>query len=358
MARPKAKAKSKAKPRAEAKPRANQKPKVEKVIPLHMIPNVESEVIKIGDGRYLQSNEAMFTFYKRSKGEQSPYFLALLEKKRILGARCPKCKLVRVPPFEVYCPDCQFEKLELLEMPDTGVMNSTPPITYFANSLFAHMVPFGRGRVFLDGADTAIPIHVYTTRGVLTPRVFKKNTPVKVIFRKNRLGKPTDIFAVPLSEVPEKLRAKKGVEEHELDWSQSAEPPVDKPTPESEKSFKNVLAAFQAMSKAVTKSDRAKKDLSGWKRSIQVKTAGGNFLINIGKQNLKVKPGKAKADFVMVANNPKLFEDWMNFRDSLTNAIIAEKLWISKNKEFTTVFKLDRLPRSLRRTLETSELVS
>ncbi|MDD5225246.1 MAG: hypothetical protein PHE84_14780 [bacterium] len=346
MARPKVK--SKAKPKA--KPRAAKSPKVEKVIPLHMIPDVQSEVIKTAEGRYLQSNEAMFTFYKRSKGEQSPYFLGLMEKKQIIGARCPKCKLVRVPAFEIYCPDCQFEKLELVELPDTGVMNSTPPITYFANSLFAHMVPFGRGRVMIDGADTGIPMHVYTTKGVLTPRVFKKNTPVKVIFRKNRLGKPTDVFAVPIAELPEKLRAKKGVEEQELDWSRPVEPPVDKPTPETEKAFKSAFAAFQSMSKAVAKSDRAKKDLAGWKRSIQVKTAGGSFIISIDKQNLTVKPGKAKADFVMVSNNPRLFEDWMNSRESLTNAIIADKLWISKNQEFTTVFKLDRLPRSLRRT--------
>ena len=52
----------------------------------------------------------------------------------------------------------------------------------------------------------------------------------------------------------------------------------------------------------------------------------------------------------MIATDPQLFLDWMNFKDSLTNAIIADKLWISQNKEFTTVFKLDRVPRSVRRT--------
>jgi hypothetical protein len=40
----------------------------------------------------------------------------------------------------------------------------------------------------------------------------------------------------------------------------------------------------------------------------------------------------------------------MNFKDSLTNAIIAERLWINKNVEFVTVFKLDRIPRSVRRS--------
>jgi len=45
-----------------------------------------------------------------------------------------------------------------------------------------------------------------------------------------------------------------------------------------------------------------------------------------------------------------LFVDWANSKESLTNAIIADQLWISQNLEFTTVFKLDRVPRSIRRT--------
>ena len=67
-------------------------------------------------------------------------------------------------------------------------------------------MPFGRGRVILEGADTALPIHVYTTKGVLTPFIFKQGTPVKVVFRDQRIGKPTDVFAVPESELtPEQL---------------------------------------------------------------------------------------------------------------------------------------------------------
>ena len=320
-----------------------------RVISPEMIPEVGSEVVTVDRVKYLQSNEAMFTFYKRTKGEQSPYFLALKEKKRILGARCPRCRLLRVPPFELYCPDCDFARLELEEVPDTGVMNSTPPITYFAHSLFAHQVPFGRGRVMLEGADTALPIHVYTTRGILTPRVFTKGTPVKVIFRKERLGKPTDIFAVPLEEVPPRLRKKKGVEENELDWTRAKEPPVPPPTPGSRRALQGVLTRLQGLARATAKSSRAQKDLAGWKRRIQVKTGGGPFLLTIEKQQLAIRPGSGKADFVMVCPEPGLFTDWMTFRDSLTNAIIAEKLWISKNSEFTTVFKLDRIPRSLQR---------
>lgn len=56
-----------------------------------------------------------------------------------------------------------------------------------------------------------------------------------------------------------------------------------------------------------------------------------------------------KAAFIMVVKDPRLFEAWVNYTESLTNAIIAEKLWISKNVEFMTVFTLDRIPRSVRR---------
>ncbi len=325
----------------------------EKVIPLHMIPDVASEVIEAGGQRYLQSNEAMFTFYKRTKGEFSPYFLGLKERKVILGAKCSVCKLVRVPPFLLFCPECDFNSIELVEMPDTGVMNSTPPITYFGHSLFQHQVPFGRGRVILDGADTALPILVYTTRGVLTPRVFKKGTRVKVIFRDKRIGKPTDIFAVPIQEVPEHKRGIRGLQEGDLDWESPVEPELPAETGGAAQAYESVLSQLIEMTSKVAHSERAQKNLVGWKRRIQVKTPGGSMGLLIEDGKFDVQAGEIDApDFVMVARDPAVFSDWMNFRDSLTNAIIAERLWISLNKEFITVFKLDRLPRSIRRTKE------
>ncbi len=322
-----------------------------KVIPASMIPNVGSEILEVDNKRYLQTNEAMFTFYKRTKGEFSPYFLALKEKKVILGGKCPLCGLVRVPPFELGCPECNFEKLELIEMPDTGVMNSSPPITYFGHSLFQHQVPCGRGRVILKGADTALPINVYTTKGVLTPRVFKRGTPVKVIFRDKREGKPTDIFAIPMNELPKSKQKKSGLLESELDWRSPKEPKAPKMTARSKKLLEEVLENLQDKARQIPGSARAKKDLAGWKRKIQVKTGGGDFIMEIANKNLKVKKGKvAKPDLVMVCKKPSLFNDWMNLKESLTNAIIKEDLWISINSEFITVFKLDRVPRSLRRT--------
>jgi uncharacterized OB-fold protein len=323
----------------------------DKVIPVHMIPDTESEVLERDGKRYLQSNESMFTFYKRTKGEFSKYFLGLKEEKKIYGAKCPKCKLVRVPPFELYCPECDFAELEMVEVAQEGVMNSTPPITYFGHSLMQHQVPFGWGRVILDGADTALPIHVYTTKGVLTPRVFKKGTRVKVVFRNDRIGNPRDIFAVPITELAESKRKVRGLQESDLDWESPAEPKIPAATPEMEKAHKAVLDQMMTVASKAAGSDRAKKDLAGWKRNILVKTPGGAFGLRIDDGTLAVEPkGYDRPDLVMVANDPKIFSDWMNFKDSLTNAIIAEKLWISQNKEFTTVFKLDRVPRSIRRS--------
>jgi uncharacterized OB-fold protein len=325
----------------------------EKVIPIHMIPDATSKTIELKGKRYLQTNEAMFTFYKRTKGEFSEYFLRLKEDKVLLGARCPVCKLVRVPPFMRYCPECDFAAMEMIEMPDTGVLNSTPPITYFGNALFQHEVPFGRGRVFLDGADTALPILVYTTRGVLTPTVFKKGTQVKIIFKDERFGKPTDIFAVPLDEVPSEKRGARGLQESDLDWKSPVEPPL-RPSDESRKAvFESLILRFSEMAVEIAASDRARKDLADWTRNIQVKTPEGAFSLMLRDQTMAVSPGILDhPDLVMVADDPAIFMDWMDFKDSLTNAIIAGKLWISQNKDFVTVFRLDRLPRSIKRTKE------
>ena len=322
----------------------------EKVIPEHFIPPVASEIVERDGEAYLQANESMFTFYKRTKGEFSRYFLALRDDVKILGIKCPKCGVVRIPPFALMCPDCDFEEMEYLEMPDRGQMNSTPPITYFAHSLFQSWVPFGRGRVVLDGADTALPIHVYTTKGVLTPFIFEKGTPVKIVFRDERLGKPTDIFAVPMAELTPEQQSKTPLMESDLDFSASAEPPVGDATEAQRQSFGRALEMLSELAANVDKSPRAQSNLSGWQRTIEVKTAAGSLTMRIDDGSLEVRDGSpAESDFLMVLSDPELLVEWLTFKEALTNAIVTGALWISVNKEFTTIFKLDRLPRSVRR---------
>ena len=322
-----------------------------KVIPPDMIPEEASEVVEVDGKRYLQTNEAMFTFYRRTKGEFSDYFLGLMERKVILAARCPVCELVRVPPFMLYCPECDFAELEQVEVADTGVMNSTPPITYFGSSMFQHQVPYGRGRVLLDGADTALPVNVYTTTGVLTPRTFSKGTRVKLVFRDEREGKPTDMFAVPLEEIPEHLREKAGLQERDLPRNRPAEPALPEPTDEARRAYQSTLSLLQDMTERIASSERAMRDLAGWRKRIHVKMPGGSLALEIDDGTLTVSEGApATADFSMVVLEDDVLAGWINLRGSLTNSIIAGTLWIDRNEEFITMFKLDRLPRSISRT--------
>ncbi len=102
--------------------------KKERVIPSEYIPEVGSHVETIDGRDYLITNDAMYTFYQRTKGEFSPFFLSMRDDKKLLGCKCSKCGLVRVPPFLTHCPDCNFAPTEMIEVEQVGVMNSTPPI--------------------------------------------------------------------------------------------------------------------------------------------------------------------------------------------------------------------------------------
>ena len=60
----------------------------QKVIPSEYIPEVASYTEKIGGQDYLISNDTMYTFYRRTKGEFSAFFLALKNDKKLLACKC------------------------------------------------------------------------------------------------------------------------------------------------------------------------------------------------------------------------------------------------------------------------------
>lgn len=325
--------------------------KKEKVIPVEYIPDVGSQILTIDKKKYLISNDAMYTFYQRSKGEFSDFFLALRDDKKILGCKCTKCGLVRCPPFLTHCPDCDFAPTKPVEVGQVGVMLCTPPITYFANSLFLKMAPYGRGRVVLKGADTALSVNVYTTTGILAPGIIKKDTEVKVVFRDDRIGEISDIFCVPTKELTNAQIAKKGLLSSEINWEAPVEPTLPKATAKDMEVYNKALKEIKSVIKLMNETDRAKKDIAGWKRDIQVKTTGGEFAIIINDGDIKINDKKlAKPDFVMVAKSPKTLADGLAYRGAITDSVIMKRLWISKNMEFTTIFKLDRMARSVARS--------
>ena len=322
----------------------------QKVIPDEYIPEVASRVVTIDDKNYLLENDAMFTFYERSLGEFSPFFLSLRDEKKILGCKCPKCGIVRVPPIVTHCPDCDFTPTELVEVEQVGKMNTTPPITYFATSMFLDKAPFGRGRVILNGADTALSVMLYTTTGILVPGIIKRGTEVKVIFRDKRVGEITDIFCVPTSELTPEQIAKKGLQESELNWAAPVEPKFPKAGDEDIAIYKQSLKEMQALAAEMSKSKRARKAIEGWKRDIAVKTKSGEFAMLLANGAFRIEEKKLPSpDFVLACEDPRTLLDGLMYKGAITDSVIMKKLWISKNMEFSTIFKLDRLARFLAR---------
>jgi uncharacterized OB-fold protein len=331
----------------------------EYVIPHEAIPEVMSRITVSPEDKFvcLERTEPMFTTYWASAGEVSPFFLAVMNGKKIIGARCPKCKMVICPPYMTRCPVCQKEDYSLvdmevgIEMPQVGYMLGTPPITVFANARFARYAPFGRGRVILGESQSALPIQVFTTTGFLKPGIFKAGTKVKIIFRKQRIGFSTDYFAVPLDEVPEKLRDKNGVEETAIKWKslEISEPQI---SDAHKKQFPKTLQAVSKFVGAIPKSPRAQRDLANWIRKIQVKTGGGKFGLVLDKQRIKVVKEKiTRPDLILVMDDPSNLAGWTK-GDSIVNMIRTGAAALNNLKDMETIFKLDRLPRSVRRDEE------
>jgi hypothetical protein len=79
------------------------------------------------------------------------------------------------------------------------------------------------------------------------------------------------------------------------------------------------------------------------------------MFINDG--DFRIEERKLKSpDFVMVCEDPRTLLDGLRYKGAITDSVITKKLWISKNTEFNTIFKLDRLARFLaREKKETSQ---
>jgi len=323
----------------------------QKVIEDKYIPEAGSYIETIDGNDYLITNDAMYTFYRRTKGEFSRFFLALRDEKKLLGCKCTECGLVRVPPFLTHCPDCNFAATDLIEVDQVGIMNSTPPITYFATALFQDMAPYGRGRVIFRGADTAMSVNLYTTTGILVPGIITRGTEVKLVFRDNRIGEVKDVFCVPTAELSDEQIKKQGLQESEIDWESPVEPPIPEASDAEVVLFKEILESIASIIAEMNENERARKDIAGWKRNILVKIRGGQFYILIDDGDIRVEEEPpASVDFVMVSVDPQTLLDGLAYKGAITDSVINRKIWISKNIEFNTIFKLDRMARSLTRS--------
>jgi uncharacterized OB-fold protein len=295
----------------------------------------------------------MLTLYKQTYGEMSRFFMALKEGK-LIGARCKKCKQVMVPAATWHCPNCNFAAMDEVTLPQHGVLAATAPITFFPSATFVGKAPFCRG--YVDIATDApsasfLPCRLRTTTGIPRPGIFVKGIEVKIVFENDRQGTILDICAVPMKEVPARLRDKEPLVASQLNLEN---PPVPKIT-ESRK-YKDPFAAalkdMREMAAKVTKGSRAAKDLADRSHSVGVRTGGGRFGLVITSGKLRVTDAApAKVDFTMTAEDPVVFSKWVR-GGSLSDAVMEGLLWLPNLEAFPVLYALDRLPRSIRRDEE------
>jgi uncharacterized OB-fold protein len=315
--------------------------------------NLPREVCEIkgkDPGTYLQFNSHMVTFYQQTYGELSRFFLALRDG-RLIGSHCPKCKQVLVPATTWHCPNCEFEDMKEVDLPHKGVLAATAPITIFPSASFLADAPFCRG--YVDVAKDApiasfLPSRLRTTTGLPRPGIFVKGLELKLVFEDSRIGCIRDIFWVPMSEVPAKLRDAKPLLASKLDFAKPVAPTVER-SEKGSKALTAALAAMRTLAANVGKSPRAQKDLGSRTHSIGVKTGGGSFTLKVAAGGLSVADGlTGKPDFVLVAQDAAIFTRWVA-DGSLTDAAVEGKLWLPNQEAFGVLPILDRLPRSVRR---------
>lgn len=104
--------------------------------------------------------------YTLTAGKLYSRYLRALEKKRIVGARCGRCKKVYVPP-RGSCPTCGVPTTDEVEVADQGTVTTFCVVNIpFGNMPFDP--PYVAAAVILDGAD--IPIF-HLIRGVAPEEV-------------------------------------------------------------------------------------------------------------------------------------------------------------------------------------------
>ncbi|MFX1426575.1 MAG: Zn-ribbon domain-containing OB-fold protein [Promethearchaeota archaeon] len=126
-------------------------------------------------------------------GQYMDKFYDALEKKKIIGNKCPKCGDVFVPPRKI-CGKCN-EKISLdknwVDLPDTGILQNYTVTPYKINDRSIRKVKKSQiiGMVQIDGSHTAIVNRLLD----ITPEEVKTGMKVKVRWEEKTKGDPSDI---------------------------------------------------------------------------------------------------------------------------------------------------------------------
>lgn len=124
--------------------------------------------------------------FQWSYGKISRFFKELIENKRIMGTKCPKCGVVFCPPTSD-CPKC-WVPTEWIEIGPQGTL-LTFTVIHMPNSWSKRPAPYTLGLVKLDGADTGLLHYIDST----DKEILKKGPRVEAVFADERKGYVTDI---------------------------------------------------------------------------------------------------------------------------------------------------------------------
>lgn len=340
-----------------------------KVFSDKMIPLQGSQIVKGRDGReYILVNTGMYTGMQHSQAEHSEFFLSLKNDCVILGRICLSCKKIDVPPAKLRCPSCSplldpkaelqqigFREMVFMEMSDRGFMEATPPVVCFGPANFKSEVPYANGyvRLYINGKEKlasngAMKIRIRTTTGLMRPGIVRWKDEVKIVFRDEREGSIRDIFAVTASELSKEQLKKSPLFESDIVWKKDSDYSKMKVRKFFMESKEHLLKEFISFIYRIGRSKRAIKDISNWKSRIKIVTGGGSFGLCIENNFLRIEDCNMRdPDIIFRTEDPSILLAYLHDGRALTNLFLEGALQLNVLNE--TVFKLDRIPRSLKR---------
>ncbi len=139
----------------------------------------------------LESGEMAQPFRWSAGIHGSRFLTELRDNKRFVGARCPSCGKVYVPPRRV-CGPCFAEMTELVPVSDEGEIVTWTVVSFgFVDPATGVQkpVPYCYAAIMLDGSDTVLLHYVDET----DPEKIEIGARVKAVFEEERTGSLLDI---------------------------------------------------------------------------------------------------------------------------------------------------------------------
>ncbi len=160
------------------------------VVPANLEKAFQAEFSKEQDlYETLEIPDVMKITYKYSYGQQSPFFRALRDYGKLLGAKCGKCNFTYCPPRK-NCSKC-YGETDWVELPGTGRIEAFTTI-YKGTSMISGKTPVVCAYIRLDGTDFVTLSNVEMEDHTKAEVGLK----VKAEFKKERTGRVTDFYFV------------------------------------------------------------------------------------------------------------------------------------------------------------------